>query len=88
MYQAERFHGVTLQTAKDEYVQEIGKPSSCEVRLSAEDTETSDYDRITVKQMFLPLVLFVTCGILAIMSQLCKLLLDCLGCLSNIWHDV
>uniref|UniRef100_A0A6U6GMI0 Ionotropic glutamate receptor C-terminal domain-containing protein n=1 Tax=Odontella aurita TaxID=265563 RepID=A0A6U6GMI0_9STRA len=66
MYQGER-RGVTLQTAKDEFAQDI----SCNVRISAEeDTQGSEYDEITIKNMFFPIMFFTSCATLAVLLQI------------------
>ena len=69
MYQGERYHKASIQTSKDEYTQEI----ACNVHFSEGDTETSDYDEITVRNFFLPIVFFLACAVLAVILQIVHL---------------
>jgi len=64
MYKGGR-SGVTLQHAKDEHPQE----KTCDVRFFGVD-ESSDYDSIGIKNMFLPILFFVTCTALAVIMQI------------------
>mmetsp|Transcript_41161 Transcript_41161/g.86339 ORF Transcript_41161/g.86339 Transcript_41161/m.86339 type:complete len:196 (+) Transcript_41161:140-727(+) len=65
MYKGGR-SGVTLQHAKDEHPQE----KTCDVRFSGVDTESSDYDKIGIANMFLPILFFGTCTALAVIMQI------------------
>mmetsp|Transcript_34735 Transcript_34735/g.56767 ORF Transcript_34735/g.56767 Transcript_34735/m.56767 type:complete len:669 (+) Transcript_34735:46-2052(+) len=69
MYQGERYHKASIQTAKDEYTQEI----ACNVYFSEEDTETSDYDEITVRNFFLPIMFFFAFAVLAVILHIVHL---------------
>ncbi|KAL7540473.1 hypothetical protein ACHAXR_010132, partial [Thalassiosira sp. AJA248-18] len=66
MYEGERRHDVSLQIAKDAFPQDI----DCRVHFSREDTEGSEYDEITVNNMFFPLMFFVSFAVLAVLLQL------------------
>ena len=61
--------GVSLQTAKDEFPQEI----TCNTYFSQGDSETNDYAKISVKNMFLPIMFFVACTVLAVILQIIHL---------------
>mmetsp|Transcript_41160 Transcript_41160/g.86336 ORF Transcript_41160/g.86336 Transcript_41160/m.86336 type:complete len:622 (-) Transcript_41160:278-2143(-) len=65
MHKGER-SGVTLQTSKDEYTQE----KTCDVHFSKVDTESSEYDKIGVKNMMFPVLFFGTCTVLAVIMQI------------------
>jgi len=65
MHKGER-SGVTLQTSKDEYTEE----KICDVHFSKVDTESSDYDKIGIPNMILPILFFVTCTALAVIMQI------------------
>mmetsp|Transcript_36003 Transcript_36003/g.63128 ORF Transcript_36003/g.63128 Transcript_36003/m.63128 type:complete len:701 (+) Transcript_36003:59-2161(+) len=69
MYQGERL-GVLLQTAKDEFPQE----TTCNIYFPQGDSETSDYAKISVKNMFLPIMFFVACTVLAVILQIIHLI--------------
>jgi len=69
MYQGLTHHGVSLQTAKDEFPQDIG----CDVHLSEEATGGSEGDVISVKNMFFPIMFFVGCAVIAVLFQLIHL---------------
>jgi len=72
MMHAERESGMSLQTAKDDYVNNEmgGQFDGCELKLDSEFIESSDYDPITLKNMALPLILFLSCCVLAVICQL------------------
>jgi len=65
MHKGER-SGVTLQTSKDEYTPE----KSCDVHFSKVDTESSEYDQMSIRNMFLPVLFFGTCAVLALIMQI------------------
>jgi len=69
IYQGERYHDVSLQSAKDQFSQDIG----CNVHYSGEDTEGSDHDQISVKNMFFPIMFFVAAAAIGIVLQLIHL---------------
>ena len=65
MIQGTRYHAVSIQSSKDNYAQE-----TCNTMFSGEDAEEGDYAQITIKNMFLPLVFFGSCVVLATIFQL------------------
>ena len=65
MYQGERYHGTTIETAKEEFSEEV----SCNIKFSGVETEASDTDQITVKNMFFPLMFFVGCAFFGVVLQ-------------------
>ena len=65
MYQGERYHGTTIETAKEEFSEEV----SCNVKFSRVETEASDTDQITVKNMFFPLMFFVGFAFFGVVLQ-------------------
>jgi len=79
MLKADEIDNINLQTTKNQYIRENGILSSCQVQFSAEDFAASDYEKITIKHMGLPIVLFIVCCALAMFGHYCKILLDCLG---------
>jgi hypothetical protein len=69
LYQLERFSGLSIETEKEEYREEY-KWESCNVKLFSEVNEQSDdYAEITVRMMCLPLILFLSCSVLAVLMQ-------------------
>jgi hypothetical protein len=69
MYQGERFRDLSVETVKETYVEEYGW-ESCNVEISGGVNELNhDYDKITVRMMFLPLMLFLSCSVLAVLMQ-------------------
>ena len=69
MYRLERFSGLSIDTMKETYAEEYGR-KSCNVEISEGVNELSnDYDKITVRMMFLPLMLFLGCSVLAVIMQ-------------------
>jgi hypothetical protein len=69
MYRLERFSGLSIDTMKETYAEEYGR-ESCNVEISEGVNELSnDYDKITVRMMFLPLMLFLGCSVLAVIMQ-------------------
>lgn len=63
---------INIQTAKKEYAKKSMLSGSCKVQFSAEDIESSDDDPITIKNMALPIMVFIACCILAIIGHLCS----------------
>jgi hypothetical protein len=69
MFQGERFRDLSIKTVKETYVEEYGW-ESCNVEISGGVNELNhDYDKITVRMMFLPLMLFLSCSVLAVLMQ-------------------
>jgi hypothetical protein len=69
MYQGERLHGLSISTEKETYMKDYGW-ESCNVKISEEvDEPSDDYAKITVRMMFLPLMLFLSCSVLAVLMQ-------------------
>ena len=53
-----------------EYLETNGFSASCDLKLSTADQEADDTTPIEVRNMFLPLILFVICALLAAMLQI------------------
>ena len=53
-----------------EYLETNGFSTSCDLKLSTADREADDTTPIEVRNMFLPLILFVICALLAAMLQI------------------
>jgi hypothetical protein len=69
MYQGDRFHDLSIIGEQEKYAEDYGW-ESCNVKLSEGVNEPSDdYAKITVKMMFLPLMLFLSCLVLAVLMQ-------------------
>jgi hypothetical protein len=69
MYQGERFHDLSIGSEQEKYAEDYGW-ENCNVKLSDEVNEPSDdYAEITVRMMFLPLMLFLGCSVLAVLMQ-------------------
>jgi hypothetical protein len=69
MNRLERLRGLSIETEKDEYRKEYGW-ESCNVKLTEEVNEQSDdYAQITLRMMCLPLMLFLSCSLLAVLMQ-------------------
>jgi hypothetical protein len=69
LYRLERFSGLSIETEKEEYRVKY-KWESCNVKLFSEVNEQSDdYAEITVRMMYLPLMLFLSCSVLAVLMQ-------------------
>jgi len=66
MYQGERYNTASMQTAKDAFPQE----TSCEVQLSSENSDTSDYDEIVVRDFLFPIIFFGVCAGLAVIIHI------------------
>ena len=49
MYEAEKYHGVTIYSAQEEYDVANKRNSKCDVEFSVGDAEPSDYARIGVE---------------------------------------
>jgi len=70
IYQGERFHDLSIVGEQEKYTEDYGW-ESCNVKLSEEVDEPSDeFAKITVKMMFLPLMLFLSCSVLAVIMQI------------------
>lgn len=69
MLKADEIDNINLQTTKNQYIRENGILRSCQVQFSAEDFAASDYEKITIKHMGLPIVLFIVCCALAMIGH-------------------
>jgi hypothetical protein len=72
MYLGGKIYGVTLDTIKEQYIEENGNPGACTVKLSDIDglEEVDDFTRVSPSNMFLPIMLFVFCAFVGIILQL------------------
>lgn len=71
MYIGEKSYGVSLENMKQKYIEENGSPAQCKVELSEfEHEEADDFARVSVGNMFLPILMFVTTAFVAICLQL------------------
>ena len=78
---AESLKDITVQTFIDQYIEEAGKPSSCDPDFK-NIKQYDKYQKIGVSQMALPFILFAACFILAVIFKLGKYALACcIGCL-------
>jgi hypothetical protein len=69
MYRLDRFGGSSIESEQEEYREEY-EWESCDVKLIEEVNEQSDdYAEITLKMMYLPLMLFLSCSVLAVLMQ-------------------
>lgn len=66
MYQGERYNTASIQTAKDAFPQD----TSCEVHLSSENSDTSDYDAIRVPNFLFPILFFGVCACIAVIIHI------------------
>jgi len=64
--QGKRYHDTTIEGFQQEYV----PVPSCNVDYSGKNEEASDYDQISVKNMFLPLIVLGVCAFIAILLQI------------------
>ncbi|KAL7545018.1 hypothetical protein ACHAWF_008392 [Thalassiosira exigua] len=64
--EAEKYHAVSIKKLKEE----LPQASSCEIRYSAEDAESSEYDAITLENMVFPFMFFLACTIVAVVLQI------------------
>ncbi|KAL7540238.1 hypothetical protein ACHAXR_012527, partial [Thalassiosira sp. AJA248-18] len=74
MWEGERRHDVSLQIAKDDFRPDI----DCSVHFNhvlfnQEDPEGSEYDEISVNNMFFPIMFFVVFAVLAVLLQIVHL---------------
>lgn len=80
MIQGER-EGWSIQSSKDLFPQE----STCDVFFDPEDAyEVDDFTRISIKNMFLPLVAFAVCVLIAIILQVVHIMKTRRGQESNL----
>jgi len=73
MYTAKKSYGVSLESAKQAFIEENGKEQQCKVELSNLGTEADDDDdfpRVSTTNMFLPIMAFVACVFTAVVLQL------------------
>ena len=69
IYNAQKYHDITPATVSQEYLEINGMATECDLKLSAADKESDDTTPIEVRNMFLPLILFVSCALLAAVLQ-------------------
>jgi len=68
--QAMRYHGISLQNAKDDYFEESGMVR-CNIKID-KDIEADDLAQLSIKNMFFPLMFFLGCAVLAVILQLIR----------------
>eukprot|EP00585_Thalassiosira_rotula_P016167 CAMPEP_0196189048 /NCGR_PEP_ID=MMETSP0911-20130528/43485_1 /TAXON_ID=49265 /ORGANISM="Thalassiosira rotula, Strain GSO102" /LENGTH=268 /DNA_ID=CAMNT_0041460551 /DNA_START=1 /DNA_END=807 /DNA_ORIENTATION=- len=59
MYQGEKYHDINIQLLQDEYNEKYQNKPNCNVLLSEEDDEVSEFTRIDVANLFFPLMFFL-----------------------------
>ena len=71
MYTGEKSYGVSVANAKKNFIEEKGFKAQCEVELSnLSMEEVDDFASVSPSNMFLPIILFVTCAVIAVILQL------------------
>ncbi|KAK1739295.1 hypothetical protein QTG54_009838 [Skeletonema marinoi] len=73
MYTAKKSYGVSLESAKQAFIEENENEQQCKVELSNLGTEADDDDdfpRVSTTNMFLPIMAFVACVFTAVVLQL------------------
>jgi len=70
MYQAEKKHGISITKMNEEYLEQVNKATSCPLKLSEQDGSGGDYDKITVQNFTLPLILYACAAGIAIVLQI------------------
>ena len=69
IYNAQKYHDITPATVSQEYLEINGMATECDLKLSAADKESEDTTPIEVRNMFFPLIIFVSCALLAAVLQ-------------------
>jgi len=71
MYAAEKTHGVSLESAKQAFIERNEIKTQCEVELSNLNVkEDDDFARVKPENMILPIMAFVACVYIAVVLQL------------------
>ena len=70
MYQAEKKHGISITKMNEEYLEQVNKATSCPLKLSEQDGSGGEYDKITVQNFTLPLILYACAAGIAIVLQI------------------
>jgi len=70
MYQAEKYHRVSVKTSEEAYKAESKRQPTCDVMLSAQEEEESEFAQITEANLFLPIIFFLFCAGIAVLLQL------------------
>lgn len=70
IYNAQKYDDITSTSVTQEYLETNSFSASCDLKLSTADREADDTTPIEVRNMFLPLILFVICALLAAMLQI------------------
>ncbi|KAL7533811.1 hypothetical protein ACHAXR_005454, partial [Thalassiosira sp. AJA248-18] len=70
MYHAEEYHGVSPQVSREEYDAENNLSPKCNVMLSEQDGEASDYTKISVENLIFPIMFYLGFAVLAVILQL------------------
>jgi len=66
--QSRKLSDLSINNEKEAYMKESGW-KTCNFRITEVQNESDDYAKITVRMMFLPLVMFLSCSILGVMMQ-------------------
>jgi len=69
MYEAEKKHGLKVESLKEEYDAKTEQPS-CNVQFSPEQSDSDEYTKISLFNLFLPFVSFGSFAILSFCLQL------------------
>ncbi|KAL7533390.1 hypothetical protein ACHAXR_007666, partial [Thalassiosira sp. AJA248-18] len=67
MHQGSKYFGVTLETSMEKF--DTGH-SMCKVDFSVEDREANEYSKISVENLFFPIIFFLSFAVLAIIVQI------------------
>jgi len=71
MHTAEKSHGVSLESEKQAYFEKHKIRETCEIELSnLNKPEADDFARVSTMNMFLPIMAFVICVLIAVVLQL------------------
>ena len=71
MFQAEKYHDVSVQSSEDAYWAESKRQPTCNVLLSEqEEDEAGEFAQIEPANLFLPIVFFLLCAVIAVILQL------------------
>ena len=71
MFQAEKYHGVSVQSSKAAYWAESKRQPTCNVLLSEqEEDEACEFAQIEPANLFLPIMFFLLCAVIAVILQL------------------